>query len=162
MGIFNYNKIKKIFKRKSGKSAKESGFYELDDTLYNLFTESEKTGKNLLEIFEVTNKLFINAENNNLGEDKKLYASGILNYIDFLINGEEDTLNTAIDKLSRLVEKKEISVPHAHYFLGKAYYKKSFSSSDPLKYQSLSTFHLTEAEKGLKGEKNETKNEKSE
>ena len=152
MGLFDILKLKKNKKEKGRKGEKVFGFYELDDTLYTLFRENENKNEGLIEVMDIANRLYATAERDELGEEEKNYASGIVNYIDYLISGDEEKLTQAIEKLSELVEKKE-DIPHAHYFLGKAYYHKSFTSSDPLKYKSLSDFHLTKAEKVEKEKK---------
>lgn len=144
MGIFEFFRRKNKSKKTDSKEQKKLSFYELDETLFSLFVQTEKSGENFIDVLDVAHKLLNTAKIDNVSENEKRYAEAIVDYLDFLINKNEDKLNSAIDEFSNVI-KKSIKTSHAHYFLGKAYYHKSFSSSDPLKYQTLSNFHLTEA-----------------
>jgi len=128
-----------LFKRKS--EAEELSFYELDDSLFSLVKENEEDSINLMKLLEISQKLLENAKMKGK-EWMILYAEGILSYFKFEIKEDVSYLDTAIKKLTQLIELKE-GIFHAHYFLGKAYYKKSFNSSDPLKYKALADYHFT-------------------
>jgi hypothetical protein len=143
MRLFRYLKEKSNkFKRRN----KKQNFYEIDDTVFTLFIERENRKKGFLDIYEIVDNLYKNLERKRDNKMEKVYLKGVLYYLEYLIKDDVEKLNNSIENFSDFIKNFDKTY-HAHYFLGKAFYHKSFSSSDPLKYQSLSIYHLTKSEK---------------